>query len=192
MANVLKHRFASAKADGADATQVQPSHWNDGHLFTGGNAGDVLTRDPSDATFGATWAAANKTVLTWPVQWSVYGGDAGLFLGNGTITGRYTKDGQRVTMTLLVVGGTTTNFGSVAAFYLFTLPVPSIDSREVNMVGSIWSTAGVVVPALGLGALDTTHINIVNMSGQPIGPTLPGSWWGPNAKIVISGTYFTT
>jgi hypothetical protein len=57
MANVLKHRFPSAKADGADATQIQPSHWNDGHAFSGGNAGDVLTRDPTDASYGAQWQA---------------------------------------------------------------------------------------------------------------------------------------
>jgi hypothetical protein len=56
MANVLKHRFVSVKADGADATQVQPSNWNDGHAFSGGAAGDVLTRDPTDAAFGAIWA----------------------------------------------------------------------------------------------------------------------------------------
>jgi hypothetical protein len=63
MANVLKHRFASAKTDGTDATQVQPSHWNDGHLFTGGNAGDVLTRDPIDASFGAKWTPPLSTAL---------------------------------------------------------------------------------------------------------------------------------
>jgi hypothetical protein len=55
MANVLTHRFTSPKADGADGTQVQPSHWNDGHKFIGGNAGDLLVRDPTDATFGAKW-----------------------------------------------------------------------------------------------------------------------------------------
>ena len=58
MSNVVTHRFASAKSDGADATQIQPSHWNDGHKFIGGAAGDVLTRDPTDATYGAKWAPA--------------------------------------------------------------------------------------------------------------------------------------
>ena len=57
MANLIKHRFVSPKADGADATQVRASNWNDGHLFIGGNAGDILTRDPTDATYGAKWAA---------------------------------------------------------------------------------------------------------------------------------------
>jgi hypothetical protein len=65
MANVVKHRFLSAKTDGADLTQVQPSHWNDGHLFTGGAAGDLLMRDPTDPTFGAAWhpRGASKYII---------------------------------------------------------------------------------------------------------------------------------
>jgi hypothetical protein len=61
--NVLKHRFTSAKSDGPDATQVQPSHWNDGHGFTGGAAGDVLMRDLADPTYGAKWSPGGYTGL---------------------------------------------------------------------------------------------------------------------------------
>lgn len=80
MANVLKHRFTSAKTDGADGTQVQPSHWNDGHLFTGGTTGDLLTRDSTDASFGAKWAAP-PTVPTWtdiPYAASNFSGSGGM------------------------------------------------------------------------------------------------------------------
>ena len=62
--NVLKHRFTSAKPDGADATQVQPSAWNDGHAFTGGAAGEILTRDPTDASYGAKWGPPPSTKIT--------------------------------------------------------------------------------------------------------------------------------
>jgi hypothetical protein len=55
MTDVLKHRFTSPKLDGADTQQVQPSHWNDGHKFQGGNDGEVLTRDLTDLSFGAKW-----------------------------------------------------------------------------------------------------------------------------------------
>lgn len=58
MTDILKHRFSSAKADGSDAGQVQPSHWNDGHKFQGGALGDLLQRDTADPTFGAKWASA--------------------------------------------------------------------------------------------------------------------------------------
>lgn len=57
MTDVLKHRFVSPRADGADPTQIQPSYWNDGHKFQGGTAGQVLTRDPTDANFGAAWTS---------------------------------------------------------------------------------------------------------------------------------------
>jgi hypothetical protein len=62
MSNVLAHRFVSARADGADATQVQPSHWNDGHKFTGGAADELLVRDPTDTNFGAKWVASPSVV----------------------------------------------------------------------------------------------------------------------------------
>jgi hypothetical protein len=38
----LKHAFSSSKADGADATLVQPSSWNADHTFSGGSSGSVL------------------------------------------------------------------------------------------------------------------------------------------------------
>jgi hypothetical protein len=72
MANLVKHRFSSGKTDGPDASQVQPSHWNDGHAFTGGAAGDVLTRDPTDATYGAKWVTPAPVVP--PVTAIVYDG----------------------------------------------------------------------------------------------------------------------
>jgi len=55
MSNVLGHRFVSPKLDGSDLTQVQPSAWNDGHRFSGGTDGQVLTRSTADAAFGAVW-----------------------------------------------------------------------------------------------------------------------------------------
>lgn len=67
MANVLKHVFVSAKADGADATLVQASHWNDGHTFVGGSDGNVLVRDSGEA-YGVKWSAepALTTVAVGP------------------------------------------------------------------------------------------------------------------------------
>jgi len=56
MSNVLKHRFTSPKLDGSDATQVQPSAWNEGHQFSGGTDGQMLVRSTADATYGAAWA----------------------------------------------------------------------------------------------------------------------------------------
>lgn len=56
MANTLKHGFTSGKSDGADATQVQPSHWNAEHVFAGGATGSLLIYSAS-ATDKVAWIA---------------------------------------------------------------------------------------------------------------------------------------
>lgn len=62
MAQITKHVFISAKADGADTARVRPlSNWNDGHVFSGGANGNLLMRDTGDATYGGDWAAG----LVW-------------------------------------------------------------------------------------------------------------------------------
>lgn len=48
MTLLIKHAFASAKADGGDPTVVRPSNWNDGHVITMA-AGKVMGRDTSGA-----------------------------------------------------------------------------------------------------------------------------------------------
>jgi hypothetical protein len=72
----VKHKFQSAKSDGADATQVQASNWNDVHvlnarsvsatgniaatddliLATGGSGGITLTLPSPSTNSGATFA----------------------------------------------------------------------------------------------------------------------------------------
>jgi len=111
MANVLKHRFASAKANGPDATQIQPSHWNDGHIFSGGNAGDLLTRDPTDASYGAKWVAppvappATGVWATMPFSAANFAGVSPLVWTVGTaavIRNRYATDGKILFWSLYV------------------------------------------------------------------------------------------
>lgn len=43
----LKHAFASGKSDGGDATQVQPSNWNDDHALTEYLDYPIPTSDPA-------------------------------------------------------------------------------------------------------------------------------------------------
>jgi hypothetical protein len=51
------HAKVSAKSDTADATLVQPSDWNEDHVFGSGTKGDLLYRDTA-ATNGASWLAS--------------------------------------------------------------------------------------------------------------------------------------
>lgn len=145
MANLVKHRFASAKANGPDATQVQPSHWNDGHLFTGGNADDILARDPTDATYGAKWVTPSAKLASIGIwqpftpQWKAL--TTMPTLGNGTIVGRYMTIGKTCWFHIDWHAGTTTTFGT--GTYTFTLPLPALTGAGgMNFAFSIWATLG--------------------------------------------------
>lgn len=54
----LKHAFTSAKSDGADATQVQPSNWNADHVI---DSGGITI--PQNASSPASPAAGNVTIF---------------------------------------------------------------------------------------------------------------------------------
>lgn len=64
MAQIIKHRKVSTVADGTDATQIQPSNWNDGLVASGGVQGNLLMYDPAgDATYNTNWS----TGLSWDI-----------------------------------------------------------------------------------------------------------------------------
>ena len=48
MANIVKHKFVSAKTDSSDTSLVRKTEWNDEHAFAGGNKGALLVRDTAE------------------------------------------------------------------------------------------------------------------------------------------------
>jgi hypothetical protein len=100
-------------------------------------------------------------------------------IGNGTITGRYKQIGKLVTLTIKVLFGSTTTFGTGA--YSFSLPVTAAGS--VDQVGSAYmrdtsgtSTghyAGIVVVTVA----SPTVLSAVEASGHTqLQATLPVVW----------------
>lgn len=87
MAVSLKHNFTSAKSDGADATLIKPSNWNEEHVLT--LATDrLLGRDTA-----LTGAAEEITVTggleftgTGGIQRSALTGDVTASAGSNTLT----------------------------------------------------------------------------------------------------------
>lgn len=87
----IKHNFVSAKSDGADTTQVQPSHWNQSHVLTmdapgllgrtAAGAGAVAELAVVPASLGGTGATSLQASMN-----ALAGGvTANRFLkGNGT------------------------------------------------------------------------------------------------------------
>ena len=59
MAASVTHAFVSPKGDGADATLVRPSNWNDGHVVA-----NVLASDTEDQTFAGGVRITAKSLTT--------------------------------------------------------------------------------------------------------------------------------
>jgi hypothetical protein len=135
--NLLKHRFVSGKSDGADASQVQPSNWNDGHTFSGGAAGDVLTRDPTDPNYGAKWGAPPGQWIDVPFDASRFAASGGMIwaVDAGDVTTfAYAISGRVMTVFLTLYE---TILGGAADVTLY-VTVPGIAARVVESVAFVF------------------------------------------------------
>ena len=68
----IKHTFVSAKSDGGDSTQVQPSNWNATHTIANGSASTPSVGPTSDANTGFYFDGADKILVG--IGGSAYGG----------------------------------------------------------------------------------------------------------------------
>ena len=112
MAVEITHAFTSAKADGTDATLVQPSNWNEAHDFTMATS-RILGR--------VTGGAGSVEELTSADIWTVLGfvaGTALLFNQTSPPTG-WTKQVVHNDKALRLVSGTVSSGGSSAFSTVF-------------------------------------------------------------------------
>lgn len=181
--NTTNHRFRSAKADGPDATQVQPSGWNDGHIYTGGVNGQTLVRDTSDVIFGATWADHGGITAYTPV-WSATG--AAPSLGNSSLVGAYSIVSQTVFVNVRFIVGSTAGLGSgVWAFTLPPLGQPSGFVLTAELFNSVVGSYPGIAIAFGTGQF------IIYAAGAPngVGASLPFTFKA-NDQINVTGVLF--
>jgi len=96
-------------------------------------------------------------------------------IGNGTITGRYMRDGKTVTATINIAAGSTTTFGS--GYWIFTLPFTA--DTTASSVGSA-QIADASVPTVFTGNVinitSTTMVVYSHNTNAPVGATAPMTW----------------
>jgi hypothetical protein len=158
-------------------------------------AGDVLTAaqmnaELRDALLGAfPLGPPDAAWPAWAPTW------AGLTVGNGTVTARYTRTGRTIHYYLKVVFGSTS---AVTGAVSFTLPVAPSAGRTASIDipskvqildtgfgsftgGTVWTAGSTVFIQVNGGA--GTYAQLLNLSA-----TIPMTWATGDA-IVVDGTY---
>lgn len=164
----LKHTFQSAKSDGADATQIQPSNWNaehvpdaDGILFT------ASTTDPATPASGFlnlyAKQIANRNVPKWvgpagvdvPVQAS---------LGYNRVTTMCPAGGTTATTVVSMMGPTGGFTASASTFSSVTLTNTRLTTSVRRCTLATSTTAGTVV-YLRCNSLECWRGNLAGLGG---------------------------
>lgn len=132
MSALIFHVFNDAHSDGSDATLVNPSNWNDGHKFTGGNNGSIPLRDTSDGTYGSSWLAS---VAVGQVVVSAGIGALPAWSGSPTLTGIFGVAGS----SLIVQSASGQNIALQATgASLIQFTVNGTNWLSVNQVGTFF------------------------------------------------------
>ena len=186
MAITVKHKFVSAIPDGADATVVRPSNWNDDHDLTGtipvANGGTgAATADGAVTNLLPSQTGNNGKVLTTDgtnTSWSTNG--VGDVVGPASATdnaiARFdTTTGKLIQDSVVIVGdtGAVTGVTTLSASTSVTTPIV----QASNSGGlTLKNASGTTQMSMGAGGGDNMSINVsTNLNGT-------------NAQIDISPT----
>lgn len=142
--------------------------------------GNILAAGYSlvDQSLSVNYIAHQSTTIVTPSIIS------GITLGNGTITGEYTRIGDKVDFSYTFTIGTTT---SITGSMLFGLPFPVYSGNTTRYVGQVWGSPGVT----GLAYIETgaQQISIYNTASAGVwNATVPKTWTSGDI-IRITGTY---
>jgi hypothetical protein len=122
---------------------------------------------------------------TWAVSWTATSGTAPS-IGNGSLTGNYTRIGRQVTATIKLQIGSTTVTGS-AGFWRFSVPF----TAAVTGTGSVAITDagagyfGAIVEFIDLNNI----IGLIPGTADVVSYAKPMTWTSPDV-LVVSFSYF--
>lgn len=107
-------------------------------------------------------------------------------LGNGTISGAWTKIGRTVHYVISMTTGATSTYGT--GVYLWSLPTPAAGgSRPGSNCYIVDSSVGTQFPR-AVRQNSSTVVFALSEAGVFVGPTAPMTW-AAGDSIVIAGTY---
>ena len=179
--------YGGSGLQGIDPTNTE--YWQ--LLASIGDTGPTGATGATGAT-GPTGASASDLTAwsTYTVVWT--GASSNPSLGNGTLTGRYKQIGKTVFVTVKLITGSTTTFGS--GDWRFSLPVSAQSPDTIQFpcsmldAGNAWYQG--TVNGTYSGLTDRTSI-LVDTAGIASGAVTSGSpfTWGYGDSLMFNGSY---
>lgn len=144
-----------------------------------------ITEDAATCLFNSFATQSTAYTPTWTQPSGVQPS-----LGNGTLTGRYIRQGRQCTVQIELTMGSTTTFGNNSVAYQFSLPFTSHNAyaQKIPLVCVVEAAASYTYNA----QIDaqSTKITSLYFNGQSIRDTSPVAWAAGN-KILVNLTYST-
>jgi hypothetical protein len=160
----------------------------------------LLTRDPTDATYGAKWGPPPTPPLLVPYTpyTTIWAGSGGApAIGNGSLVATYWRHSQTIFFAIKLTIGTTTNLGAGA--WSFTVPVPAESNSSIGMAcyGAAVRTSAGSQPFPIMGALlvagGNTSFWIWNLlftAGQNVVTPASPFAWAATDYLHLTGSYY--
>ena len=151
---------------------------------------DTACVQVNDVTNGWQQIGPLGAWTTYTPTWSVSAGSVAI--GNGTLTGAYTRIGRTIHFWMLWVAGSTTTFGS--GDYRFTLPVAPRNVANFPFIGAANLTDSGTTESFAtwrsISAGSQTFDFVAHSGATPfrVGTTVPWTWANGD-QIRASGTY---
>jgi hypothetical protein len=124
---------------------------------------------PQIQTYTPTWSQSDATTLS---------------LGTGTLTGKYIQVGRLVQFRILLVRGSTTNFGS--SVYYWSLPVVA-ETLQQPVGNGLASVAGGAIKGLTLRLANTTTVAAIRPDDSNLAYNTFA--WATGDWIALAGSY---
>lgn len=172
---------------------IMPPAVNDSGFGTDGTILDVAIwtalGNAIDTAIASAIGVAHPTTAYTPT-WTNIGGGSAPVLGNGTLTGRYTKIDKLVIFETVLKIGSTTAIGT-GGFWALGLPLMPSPNPIYAMMVLVSAAGGVQVPVQAAASVQAAY-GISSSGGSLVGPAFPASFWVANAVCAVGGTYYVT
>jgi len=120
----------------------------------------------------------------------------GAAIGDGTITGRWSREGRKIQFQIDMVFGSTTAVGT--GYFTFTLPKTDLGLSTVQIMGTGFAQNSTGANACVFAVRQNTpgdgkvRCIYANTAGQAdiVGAASPAAVWGATASIRLSGEYY--